>query len=242
MIEIMDMKNSKVLVITGASKGIGLAAAQHFINQGYKVINLSRTKCDLTNVVNIKVDLADPDWSDQISDSLCKEVGDPEQLVLVHNAAMMTKDSVSSIQSNVLRNVLELNVVAAAELNRLLIPVMKPGSSIIYISSTLGTKAVANTYAYSISKHAVIGQMRATCQDLAGSQIHTASICPGFTETEMLQTHLGENPEIYQQITAGIAHKRLAQPSEIADTIWFCSQNPVINGTVLHANLGQIEH
>ena len=197
MIEIMDMKNSKVLVITGASKGIGLAAAQHFINQGYKVINLSRTKCDLTNVVNIKVDLADPDWSDQISDSLCKEVGDPEQLVLVHNAAMMTKDSVSSIQSNVLRNVLELNVVAAAELNRLLIPVMKPGSSIIYISSTLGTKAVANTYAYSISKYAVIGQMRATCQDLAGSQIHTASICPGFTETEMLQTHLGENPEIY---------------------------------------------
>jgi len=83
--------------------------------------------------------------------------------------------------------------------------------------------------------------MRASCQDLAGSMIHTAAICPGFTETEMLTEHLGANPEIYEQITAGIAHRRLVQPSEIADTIWFCSQNPVINGAVIDANLGQIE-
>jgi len=56
-----------------------------------------------------------------------------------------------------------------------------------------------------------------------------------------LTEHLGANPEIYEQITAGIAHRRLVQPSEIADTIWFCSQNPVINGAVIDANLGQIE-
>ena len=118
---------------------------------------------------------------------------------------------------------------------------MKEGSSIVYISSTLGRKAVANTHAYVISKHAVIGQMRATCQDLAGTMIHTAAICPGFTETEMLSEHLGANPDIYQKITATIAHRRLAQPAEIAETIWFVSQTPVINGTVLDANLGQIE-
>jgi len=161
--------------------------------------------------------------------------------VLVHNAAMMTKETVSDISADILRNVLQLNVVAAAELNTLVLPRMKQGSSIIYISSTLGQKAVANTHAYVVSKHAVIGQMRATCQDLAGSMIHTAAICPGFTETEMLSEHLGANPEIYQQITANIAHRRLAQPSEIAATIWFASQNPVINGAVLDANLGQIE-
>jgi NAD(P)-dependent dehydrogenase (short-subunit alcohol dehydrogenase family) len=100
---------------------------------------------------------------------------------------------------------------------------------------------VANTHAYVVSKHAVIGQMRATCQDLAGSMIHTAAICPGFTETEMLSEHLGANPGIYEQITATIAHGRLAQPSEIADTIWFASQTPVINGAIIDANLGQIE-
>ena len=155
--------------------------------------------------------------------------------------AVLTKDTVSTIDVGVLRDVLNLNVVAAAELNCLILPLMQEGSSIIYISSTLGTKAVANSYAYVTSKHAVIGQMRAACQDLAGSQIHTACVCPGFTETEMLKVHLGDNPKIYAQIASNITLNRLAQPTEIASTIWFCSQNPVINGSVVHANLGQIE-
>ena len=231
----------KLLVITGASKGIGLATAKLFQAQGYAVINLSRSDCPLAGVTNLTVDLADTEWRDKHSHTLLEAVGEPEQCVLVHNAAMMTKESVAEIHGDTLRTVLQLNVVAPAELNTLLLPKMPQGSSILYISSTLGRKAVANTHAYVISKHAAIGQMRATCQDLAGSMIHTAAVCPGFTETEMLSEHLGANPEVYQQITAGIAHRRLAQPAEIAETLWFCAQNPVINGAILDANLGQIE-
>jgi len=232
---------NKSLVITGASKGIGFATAQQFSNQGYRVINVSRSMCDIEGVVNISVDLLNHAWAEEFGAELLALVADLDEMVLVHNAAMMTKETVSDIPAATLRDVLQLNVVAAAQLNTLLIPKMQQGSSIIYISSTLGRKAVANTHAYVISKHAVIGQMRASCQDLAGSMIHTAAVCPGFTETEMLSEHLGANPEIYQQITAGIAHRRLAQPSEIADTIWFASQNPVINGAIIDANLGQIE-
>lgn len=232
---------SKVLVITGASKGIGLATAKHFLTRGYRVINLSRSACDVKGVVNFAVDLLSHSWLTEHGAALIDEVGTPEQIVLVHNAAMMTKETVATIDAETFRSVLQLNVVAPAELNSLLIPKMKKGSSIAYISSTLGRKAVANTHAYVVSKHAVIGQMRATCQDLAGSMIHTAAVCPGFTETEMLSEHLGARPEVYQQITSTIAHGRLAQPSEIADTIWFVSQNPIINGAILDANLGQIE-
>ena len=232
---------NKTLVITGASKGIGLASARLFQSNGYSVINLSRSNCDLENVININIDMSNEAWLKPNADQILSTVGEPDQLVLLHNAAMMTKDTVSSLDGDVLRQVLQLNVVAAAELNTLLTPKMKPGSSILYISSTLGRKAVANTHAYVISKHAVIGQMRATCQDLAGSMVHTAAVCPGFTETEMLKEHLGANPDIYDQITAGIAHRRLAQPEEIADTLLFCANNPVINGAVLDANLGQIE-
>ena len=232
---------NKTLVITGASKGIGLASARLFQSNGYSVINLSRSNCDLENVININIDMSNEAWLKPNADQILSTVGEPDQLVLLHNAAMMTKDTVSSLEGDVLRQVLQLNVVAAAELNTLLTPKMKPGSSILYISSTLGRKAVANTHAYVISKHAVIGQMRATCQDLAGSMVHTAAVCPGFTETEMLKEHLGANPDIYDQITAGIAHRRLAQPEEIAETLLFCANNPVINGAVLDANLGQIE-
>jgi len=232
---------TKTLVITGASKGIGLATAKKFTENGYRVVNISRTACALDGVVNLAIDLLDPEWPIIWQKRLMQELGEPDQLVLVHNAAMMTKDSVMDIDSSVLSRVLQLNVVAAAQLNGMLIPQMKEGSSIIYISSTLGTKAVANTHAYVVSKHAVVGQMRATCQDLAGSGVHTACICPGFTETEMLKDHLGQNPELYDQIPSTIALGRLVQPAEIADTIWFCSQSPVINGSLIHANLGQIE-
>lgn len=231
----------KLLLITGASKGIGRATAAHFIEQGYRVINLSRTPCALDGVLNLSIDLLAKDWPKKHGSDILSAMGEPDSIVLVHNAAMMTKETVRNIDGDTLRQVLNLNVVAPAELNNLVLPKMNMGSSIIYISSTLGTKAVANTHAYVVSKHAVIGQMRATCQDLAGSMIHTAAICPGFTETEMLSEHLGKNPDVLAQITAGIAHRRLAQPTEIAETIWFCSQSPVINGTVLDANLGQIE-
>ena len=232
---------TKVLLITGASKGIGLATAKKFTENGYRVVNLSRSACSVDGVENLQIDMLEANWATNNQAAISDAIGSPEQLVLVHNAAVMTKETVSDISADTLRQVLNLNVVAAAQLNTLVLPKMTEGSSIIYISSTLGTKAVANTHSYVISKHAVIGQMRATCQDLAGSMIHTAAVCPGFTETEMLSEHLGANPEIYQQITAGIAHRRLIQPSEIADTIWFCSQTPVINGAVIDANLGQIE-
>ena len=231
--------SNKVLVITGASKGIGRATAQHFLTQGYTVINLSRSPCD--GVINFAIDLQDPDWVNQHGKQLCQAIGKPTQLCLVHNAAVMTKDTVKDLHADSLRSTLNLNVVAAAQLNVLLLPIMPAGSSIIYISSTLGTKAVANAHAYVISKHAVIGQMRATCQDLVGSMIHTAAICPGFTQTEMLTEHLGSNPQLYEQISENIAHKRLVQPAEIASTIWFCANNPVINGAVIDANLGQVE-
>lgn len=232
---------SKVLVITGASKGIGLATAQKFCALGYQVVNISRSPCKQEGVSNLAINLSDANWAEQHAEALLAAVGSPQELVLVHNAGVMTKDTVRDLDASVLNKVLQLNVVAAAQLNVLLLPKMLEKSSIIYLSSTLGIKAVANTHAYVISKHAVIGQMRATCQDLVGSQIHTAAICPGFTETEMLQEHLGSNPELRDEINATIVHGRLVQPSEIADSIWFCSQTPAINGAILDVNNGQVE-
>ena len=189
----------------------------------------------------MKIDLAADYDEAALATKLNQALVGSEKVTLVHNAAVMTQDSVADISAQSLRGSLELNVVAASVLNRLLLPLMPAGSSILYISSTLGTKAVADRHAYVICKHAVIGQMRATCQDLIGCSIHTAAICPGFTETEMLAEHLGANPEVRDQIASQVVMGRLVQPSEIAETLWFAAQHPVINGAVLHANLGQVE-
>ena len=231
----------KALVISGASRGIGRTTAEKFLAEGYRVINLSRTDPQLNAVEHVGVDFSDINWANQCQQQLLAAVGEPEQLTVIHNSGQLYKDRVDSLEPDALHQVLQVNLVASLQLNQMILPLMKPGSSIIYVGSTLSEKAVANACSYVVSKHAVAGLMRATCQDLAGSGIHTTCVCPGFTETEMLRDHVGESQEVLDIIASGVTFGRLIEPREIAETLFFCASQPVINGSVIHANLGQIE-
>ena len=118
---------------------------------------------------------------------------DAAPVCLVHNASAMHLNRVDTLASADLRATLELNLVAPNALNRIVIPHLPPGSSILYIGSTLAEKAVPGVAGYVIAKHGLVGMMRATCQDLAGRGIHTCMICPGFTDTEQLRALIGDN-------------------------------------------------
>ena len=163
------------------------------------------------------------------------------EVALVHNASQMRKDSTRDCASDSLRQVMTTNVIAVNSLNQRLLPLLPRNSSVLYVGSTLAEKAVPGAFSYVVSKHAQLGMMRATCQDLMGSGVHTALICPGFTDTEMLRTHLGANPDIERMIAGMNSFNRLIDPAEIAELIRWAHHNPVINGAVLHANLGQKE-
>jgi NAD(P)-dependent dehydrogenase (short-subunit alcohol dehydrogenase family) len=231
----------KFLIITGASKGIGRQTAALFMDNGWQVINLSRHSADVDRITNFTVDLAQPNALAKVQADLVAQLHAAEQISVVHNAAYYNKDSIADIDATVLRSALEVNIIAPLELNQLLIPFMPKGSSIIYIGSTLAEKAVAGNASYVISKHASVGMMRATCQDLAQLQIHSCCICPGFTATEMLMQHLQAKPELLQSVASRVGANRLIEPKEIASLIYYAANNPVLNGAVLHANLGQIE-
>lgn len=233
---------NKVLVITGASKGIGRATASLFLEKGYTVINLSRSKPDLTGITHITTDLADAQWISRQGAEIVKAVNGADIIVLIHNAAMMAKDTIETASPQIMQQVFQLNVIAAAQLNQLLLPHMKAGSSILYVASTLAEKAVPGTCSYVSSKHAQLGLMRSTCQDLFGRQIHTAAICPGLTDTEMLRQHCNHDENTLKNMAAISSYNRLVKPEEIAYTLFFCAQNPAINGATLHANLGQREN
>jgi NAD(P)-dependent dehydrogenase (short-subunit alcohol dehydrogenase family) len=229
----------KALVITGASAGIGLATARRFADDGYSVINLSRRRCPLPVAAHINCDLATPGFVDNISAQLSALLTDAESIVLIHNASRLENDSAIETPSNRLREVFEVNLIAPNTLNYFTIPFMRAGSSILYVGSTLAEKAVPGSFSYVVSKHAMVGMMRATCQDLAGREVHTACICPGFTDTEMLRAHVPA--EAMDSVRAMSAFGRLITPGEIAATLHWAAHNPVINGAVLHANLGQVE-
>ncbi|MEM9533298.1 MAG: SDR family oxidoreductase [Pseudomonadota bacterium] len=230
------------LVITGASAGIGLAAAGHFSDAGYQVVNLSRTAPELPEVQQVTADFADPDWLATSGEALDQALTDAAgRVVLVHCAGLLLKDSIPELAGADLARALQVNVVAAQQLNQRVLPLMVPGSAVIYVGSTLGEKAVAGAASYVTSKHAQIGLMRATCQDLIGTGIHTACVCPGFTDTKMLRAHVGEDESILEALASNVVMGRLIEPDEIAEAIFFAATHPVINGAVLHANLGQIE-
>lgn len=235
------MREDKVLVISGGARGIGMATTELFLDNGYRVVNVSRSASPIAGVVQISADLSRPGWTEEAGDAVRAALGNPAKIVLIHNAAVLRKDRVQDVGADSLTGVLQTNVVAPLQLNQLVLPYMQTGSSILYVGSTLSEKAVAGSCSYVTSKHALVGLMRSTSQDLAGSGIHTACICPGFTDTEMLRAHVGENAEILQSVAAGVAYNRLVEPGEIADLLLFCAANAVINGAVLHANLGQLE-
>ena len=227
------------IVITGASKGIGKATAARFVANGDRVINISRSPSDIQGIENVPIDLAGPGAIDSVDD-LVKNLPF-DDIHLIHNAARLVNDSIRDVDAESFKAIININIIAPQILNQAILPKMAEGSSIIYIGSTLSEKAVANSYSYVSTKHAMVGMMRATCQDLAGSGIHTACICPGFTDTEMLRDHVGDSNEVLAEIGSMSSYGRLIEPAEIARTIEFATANPVINGSIIHANLGQKE-
>ena len=231
----------KTAIITGASVGIGAATAQRFLGEGYRVYSLSRRACPLSGVENMPCDLASPDAIAETCANLAPVVADSDSVALVHNACQMRKDSAADCDSDALREVLETNVVAINSINQALLPELPAGSSVLYVGSTLSEKAVAGAFSYVISKHAQLGMMRATCQDLMGRSVHTVLICPGFTDTEMLRTHLNHDEEILSSLAAMNSFGRLVATDEIAELLFWAHGNPVVNGSVIHANLGQKE-
>jgi len=229
---------SNVLVITGGSRGIGKATIEKFLKEGWQAINVSRSACDVSGVINVELDLALVKNANEIAQKLGSHLKNADHICLVHNAAWYKRDSIHTLEVNDLQKMLHVNVVAAALLNHAALPYMKSGSGIVYIGSTLAEKAVPGSASYTITKHAIIGMMRATTQDLASKNITSCCICPGLVDTDMVKENM-DDATVATIIKHSVIGGRLIYPKEIADAIFFCGTNPLFNGSVLHANLGQ---
>jgi 3-oxoacyl-[acyl-carrier protein] reductase len=227
------------LIVTGGSRGIGYETMAYFIDKGWHAINISRSPSLFEKATNIQIDLSQATWPAEQITKLINTIKNATRLCLVHNAAVYKQDNINSLTDNDLRAVLELNLIAAVKLNHLLLPYMKAQSAIIYIGSTVSELGVANRASYVISKHATLGLMRATCQDLVGSNIMTCCICPGFVNTQML-TNETDKETLAHFVKQKVSFGRLIEPREIADLIYYAANQPILNGAVLHANLGQI--
>lgn len=235
------MKSEKpLLIISGASKGIGYKAAEIFLKNGFEVLNVSRNACALTGVHNIKLDLVNA-TDETIKNKLLEQVPQKRRMILIHNSSVCYNDTLQNFKATEWQDTLRLNVTIPALLSQWLLPQMLPQSAIVFVGSTLSEKAVGNTCSYTVSKHAIVGLMRSVCQDLAGQSIHTCCVCPGVTDTEMFRLRVNNNAALLAKLTHLQSDNRLLQPQEIAEAIYMAATHSIFNGSVLHANGGQIE-
>jgi NAD(P)-dependent dehydrogenase (short-subunit alcohol dehydrogenase family) len=103
----------------------------------------------------------------------------------------------------------------------------------------LADRGVPGNASYIMSKHAVLGLMRATCQDLIGKSISTCCICPGLVNTQLLKDSMSDEL-VAHLLDTYVVGKRLINPSEIAKVIHNCATSPIINGAIVPANLGLV--
>eukprot|EP00818_Percolomonas_sp_WS_P005117 CAMPEP_0117439770 /NCGR_PEP_ID=MMETSP0759-20121206/2734_1 /TAXON_ID=63605 /ORGANISM="Percolomonas cosmopolitus, Strain WS" /LENGTH=697 /DNA_ID=CAMNT_0005231491 /DNA_START=111 /DNA_END=2204 /DNA_ORIENTATION=+ len=238
-----EASGERIALITGGSSGIGTAICQRFIQEGYRVVNLSRRECTVGGVENVSFDLTSEDFADKFSAYLNETLQDKKhEICFIHAAGVHPSDSIAEFDYREMEKAMRVNAIAPATLTSMALPYMTPNSSVLFVGSTLSEKAVANRLSYVTSKHAIVGMMRSVTQDLFGQGIHSAVICPGFTNTEMLRSAIkGKEEEFDSFIKSFVSLKRMIEPQELGDFIFQASQTPILNGSVLHANGGQKE-
>jgi NAD(P)-dependent dehydrogenase (short-subunit alcohol dehydrogenase family) len=158
---------------------------------------------------------------------------------VIHNAAALPHDDALKVEAHVLERTLRLNVVTPALLNAAIIPCMAAGSSIIFVGSTLSDKGAPRRLSYVTGKHAMLGLMRATVQDLWGRGINSVCVAPGFVDTGMLRPVLAHDPMFEREVLDMVSYGRLIEPEEIAEIVEFATRTPALNGAMINANLGQ---
>jgi len=191
-----------LVLITGASRGIGLAAAVEFARRGYRVVAVARNRerldalaADHRSVVPVVADVTDAASMLAMARRVQDECGLPD--VLVANAGIGLDALFTETTDDALRLLFEVNVVGVFRTVRpFLQPMLDRGSGrIVIVSSIVGKRGVPHYSGYSASKFALHGAADALRSELWGSGVSVGLVCPSSTDTEFRQHGLNAGPK-----------------------------------------------
>ena len=177
--------NSKNIIITGTSRGIGLALVQYFVNQNHQVLAVSRNteifdelRKEYSNLSVLEAEITNQEEIKEISKFVSKNWTQVD--VLVHNAGKLIHKPFLQTSQKDFMDVYNVNVFAVANLTKAIIPFLNKGSHVVAISSIGGIQGslkFAGLSAYSSSKGALITLMELLAEDgneMAGRQTNSA--------------------------------------------------------------------
>jgi meso-butanediol dehydrogenase/(S,S)-butanediol dehydrogenase/diacetyl reductase len=218
----------KVGIVTGASRGIGLAIAERFAAEGARVVGVSRGPApDMPpEVHHVRADVAVPGDAERIVASAVERFGRLD--VLVNNAAIEVEGTIEETSPEDFDAVMAVNVRGVFLCSRSALgPLRERGGAIINVASIDGHWAEPRLAAYSASKGAVMALTRAIALDHGPEGVRCTCICPSYVRTPMLEQFYDAQPDPEAaRAEAARAHplQRIAEPDDVASlAVWLAS-------------------
>jgi 3alpha(or 20beta)-hydroxysteroid dehydrogenase len=221
--------DGKVVLVTGAARGIGAAIAHRFAQEG---AHLLLTDADEAGARQVAADIgngagahghdvtSETEW-DAVAASALERHGRVD--VLVNNAGVFLAARLEETTLEDFRRVQEVNQIGVFLGMRTLAPAMaaRGSGSIINLSSVAGLMGSPYLTAYAAGKWAVRGMTKAVAKELAASGVRVNSLHPGQIDTDMHVRQRERTPELIDRLVAGIPMGRIGAPQEVADAAIF---------------------
>ncbi len=235
---------SKIALITGAARGIGLASSKKFSAQGYEVLMLDRDETELENAVQevagataLCFNISSKEAATEIAASLIRSHGALN--ALINNAGVAEFDTIENCTAESWRRVMETNLDGMFYLSQALIPTLRTSrGSIVNIASISGLRASTLRVAYGTSKAAVMQLSKQQAVELGEYGIRVNCVAPGPVRTKLaMAVHTQDIIDAYHD---AIPLNRYGQEDEIANAIYFLAsdQASYITGQVLAVDGG----
>lgn len=217
--------NGQVALVTGASRGIGLAIARSLLEEGMKVALVASNQGRLDQAAeglsrhkaNFKTFVADLSRPQELGDLVGSVVGHFGKLdVLINNAGVFTRVAASDYKFEDIDNVLNVNLRSLIYLTRHSLPhIEKSGNgAVINLSSVSGRETHPDGGLYCASKHGVMGFTGSLFEDVREKNIKVSVVCPGFVNTEMVESF-------------NLESAKAIQPDDIAYSVLFILKMPL---------------
>jgi NAD(P)-dependent dehydrogenase (short-subunit alcohol dehydrogenase family) len=219
-----------VALIVGGTSGIGLATARALDAQGFAVVVTGRNPDTLADaaralpadVVALEADVSSLADAERVAAELGRRFGGVD--LALFNAAIVRMTPLEAVDETSFDELLAVNLKGHVFLLQKILPLLRPGSSVVFTSSTLSDKGFAGASIYSATKGAQLSLMRALAVELAPRGIRVNAVSPGPTETPALGK-LGLPPAelagLKQALTARIPLGRFGAAEEVASTVAF---------------------
>ncbi len=238
------------VVVTGGSRGLGLAIVRRLVCDGYCAIAVARQMTDqLAAAIEAAertragslhfrpFDLGDVPEIPSFVRALRKDFG--PLYGLVNNAAMGSDGALAIMPNANIERVVRLNTLSPIMLTKYVVRHMLAdgGGSVVNVASIVGFTGYSGLSVYGATKAALIGFTRSLAREVGRAGVNVNAVAPGFLDTAMTQGLVGEQRD---QVTRRSALRRLAEVDDVADAVAFLigSKAKSITGTVVTVDAG----